>query len=182
MLASIDKGTRGSAGRKCPHTASKPLRIPKYSLRPFPCLRAFQLRQNCFASDSLGFSRDFCSFGRRRAFARQGQKGKKHRKDWLSDAWVSCPSMAYFLRRTRRRRKWLKLYLRLRAQTLRGFLTSSAPLTGELSAQPTEGFRRDVIWPAHTFLHPTTWAGARGASRSRALRNRLGSPYPRFSR
>ena len=27
----------------------------------------------------------------------------------------------YFLRRTRRRRKWLKLYLRLRAQTLRDF-------------------------------------------------------------
>ena len=27
----------------------------------------------------------------------------------------------YLLRRTRRRRKWLKLYLRLRAQTLRGF-------------------------------------------------------------
>ena len=29
MLASINKGTRGSAGRKCPHTASKPLRIHK---------------------------------------------------------------------------------------------------------------------------------------------------------
>ena len=26
-LASVDKGTHGSAGRKCPHTASKPLRI-----------------------------------------------------------------------------------------------------------------------------------------------------------
>ena len=46
-LASIDKGTRGSAGRKCPHTASKPLRIQskstKNSLRPFPLLRAFHL-------------------------------------------------------------------------------------------------------------------------------------------
>ena len=30
----------------------------------------------------------------------------------------------YFLRRTCRRRKWLKLYLRLRAQTLRGFFDS----------------------------------------------------------
>ena len=29
FIASIDKGTRGSAGRKCPHTASKPLRIHK---------------------------------------------------------------------------------------------------------------------------------------------------------
>ena len=29
IIASIDKGTRGSAGRKCPHTASKPLRIHK---------------------------------------------------------------------------------------------------------------------------------------------------------
>ena len=29
MIASIDKGTRGSAGRKCPHTASKTLRIHK---------------------------------------------------------------------------------------------------------------------------------------------------------
>ena len=28
-IASIDKGPRGSAGRKCPHTASKPLRIHK---------------------------------------------------------------------------------------------------------------------------------------------------------
>ena len=28
-LASIDKGTRGSAGRKFPHAASKPLRIHK---------------------------------------------------------------------------------------------------------------------------------------------------------
>ncbi len=28
----------------------------------FLCLRAFLLRQNCFASDSLDFSRDFCSF------------------------------------------------------------------------------------------------------------------------
>ena len=28
-LASIDKGTRGSAGRKCPQSASKPLRIHK---------------------------------------------------------------------------------------------------------------------------------------------------------
>ena len=63
----------------------RPWEYTKYSLRPFPCLRAFLLRQNCFASDSLGFSRDFCSFGRRRAVARQGQKGKKHRKDWLSD-------------------------------------------------------------------------------------------------
>ena len=29
ISAPIDKGTRGSAGRKCPHTASKPLRIHK---------------------------------------------------------------------------------------------------------------------------------------------------------
>ena len=27
LIASIDKGTRGSAGRKSPHTTSKPLRI-----------------------------------------------------------------------------------------------------------------------------------------------------------
>ena len=46
---------------------------------------AFLLPQNCFASDSLGFSRDFCSFGGRRAGARQRQKGKKLRKGWLSD-------------------------------------------------------------------------------------------------
>ena len=29
LIASINKSTRGSAGRKCPHTASKPLRIHK---------------------------------------------------------------------------------------------------------------------------------------------------------
>ena len=87
---SIDKGTRGSAGRKCPHTASKPLRIHKVFSAAFPCLRAFLLRQNCFASDSLGFSRDFCSFGRRRAVARQGEKGQKHRK-------AGCPTCVLLL-------------------------------------------------------------------------------------
>ena len=70
---------------------------------------------------ALDFRGIFVLLDAGRAVARQGEKGKKHRKDWLSDAWVSCPSMAYFLRRTCRRRKWLKLYLRLRAQTLRGF-------------------------------------------------------------
>ena len=36
----------------------------------------------------------------------------------------------YFLRRTCRRRKWLKLYLRLRAQTLRGFYSHNGPPSG----------------------------------------------------
>ena len=96
-FASIDKDTRGSAGRKCPHTASKPLRIRKVFSA------AFSLRQNCFASDSLGFSRDFCSFGRRRAVARQGEKGKKLRKDWLSDVWALVNRRFVFWRQYKRK-------------------------------------------------------------------------------
>ena len=66
----------GSAGRKCPHTASKPLRIHKVFSAGFSCLWHFCSGRTALASDSLGFSRDFCSFGRRRAVARQGEKGK----------------------------------------------------------------------------------------------------------
>ena len=83
-LPSINKGRYGFDRQKCPHTASSPLRIRQYSLRVFPCLGSFLLRQNCRAPASHGFSSDFWFLRRRRAGARQGEKDKKRRKDTLA--------------------------------------------------------------------------------------------------
>ena len=49
------------------------------------------LRQNCFASDSLGFSRDFCSFGRRRICRPPRTKGQKAPKR------LTCPTCVLLL-------------------------------------------------------------------------------------
>ena len=46
-IPSVDKGRHGFDGQKYAHTASSPLTIRQYSLRAFPCLDAFLLRQNC---------------------------------------------------------------------------------------------------------------------------------------
>ena len=83
-LPSIGKGRHGFDGQKCPHTASSPLGIRQYSLRVFPCLGTFLLRQNCKAPASDEFTSDFWLLRRRRADARQGEKGKKRRKDTLA--------------------------------------------------------------------------------------------------
>ncbi len=114
----------------------------------FPCLRAFLLRQNCFASDSLGFSRDFCSFDAGGLSPAKEKKGKKHRKDWLSDAWVSLPVDGLFSPTHMSPEKMVKkLYLRLRAQTLRGFfrqaegtgLNLPVPFFNEKKISPKRG-------------------------------------------
>ena len=47
VVPSLDKGRHGFDGQKCAHTASSPLTIRQYSLRAFPCLDTFLLRQNC---------------------------------------------------------------------------------------------------------------------------------------
>jgi len=88
LLPSIDKGRHGFDGQKCPHTASSPLRIRQYSLRVFPCLGTFLLRQNCKAPASDEFTSDFWLLRRRRADARQGEKGKKRRKDTLAGVFA----------------------------------------------------------------------------------------------
>ena len=47
QVPSIDRGRLGFDGQKCAHTASSPLTIRQYSLRAFPRLDTFLLRQNC---------------------------------------------------------------------------------------------------------------------------------------
>ena len=84
FIPSINKGRHGFVGQKCPHTASSPLAIRQYSLRGFPCLGVFLLRQNCKAPASDEFTSDFWLLRRRRADARQGEKGKKRRKGTLA--------------------------------------------------------------------------------------------------
>ena len=71
-------------GRKTPMPPQSPCQYTKYCLRAFHCLNAFLLRQNCLHLTALDFSSDFCFLRRRRADARQGEKGKKRRKDMLS--------------------------------------------------------------------------------------------------
>ena len=86
------------------------------------------------------------------------KRAKSTEKTYLSDAWVSCPSMAYFLRRTCRRRKWLKLYLRLRAQTLRGFFDSlkDGPQTVFFLTKPLRAYspwRCRILWWGRSRAH-----------------------------
>ena len=88
LVPSINKGRHGFDGQKCPHTASSPLRIRQYSLRVFPCLVTFLLRQNCKAPASDEFTSDFWLLRRRRAGARQDEKGKKRRKDTLAGVFA----------------------------------------------------------------------------------------------
>ncbi len=67
--------------------------------------------RTCFASDSLGFSRDFVLLDAGGLSPAKDKRAKAPKKDWLSDAWVSCPSMADFCRRTRRRQKCFALFI-----------------------------------------------------------------------
>ena len=116
MVPSIDKGRHGFDGQKCAHTASSPLTIRQYSLRVFPCLDTFLLRQNCSAPAGDGFSSDFWCLRRRRAEsaysrrccratflwseadARQGEKGKKRRKDTLAGVFALVKRWYIFVR------------------------------------------------------------------------------------
>ena len=66
----------------------------------------------------------------------------------------------YFLRRTRRRRKWLKLYLRLRAQTLRGFFDSRCP-------PHSIGMRRTILFKKALRQEKRSSPALRAASRPR---------------
>ena len=85
-FASIDKGTRGSAGRKCPHTASKPLRIHKVFSAAFSLSASISAPAELLRIGQPWIFEGFLFFlDAGASVARQGQKGKKHRKDWLSD-------------------------------------------------------------------------------------------------
>ena len=95
----MDKGKHGFDGQKCAHASSKPLAIQAYALRAFPRLDPFLLRQNCVAPASDVFSSDFCSLKRRRAGARQAEKGQKAPERHAVRRVCPCPSMLPILQK-----------------------------------------------------------------------------------
>ena len=101
-LPSTGRKTCGSAGRKCPHTASKPLSIHKVFSA------AFSLSASISApAELLHIGQPWIFKGILFFWTQAGCRppGQRTAPGWLSDAWVSCPSMADFCRRTRRRQK-----------------------------------------------------------------------------
>ncbi|WP_337593958.1 hypothetical protein [Vescimonas sp.] len=87
-IPSIDKGRHGFDGQKCAHTASRPLEIRQVFPAGLSLPEHISARQNCFAPASDGFSSDFWLLIRRRAGARQGEKGKKRRKGMLAGVFA----------------------------------------------------------------------------------------------
>ena len=83
-VPSADKDTYGFDGQKNAHAASKPLAIHKVLPAGFSLPERISVPSKLLAPDSFGFSSDFCFLRRRRADARQDEKGKKRRKDTLS--------------------------------------------------------------------------------------------------
>ncbi len=73
---------------KCAHTASRPLEIRQVFPAGLSLPEHISARQNCFAPASDGFSSDFWLLIRRRAGARQGEKGKKRRKGMLAGVFA----------------------------------------------------------------------------------------------
>ena len=98
-LPSVDKGRHGFDGQKYAHTASSPLEIRQVFPAGLSLSGHISARQNCFAPASDGFPSDFWLLSRRRAGARQGEKGKKRRKGAL--AGVFAIVNRWYLRLTR---------------------------------------------------------------------------------
>ena len=103
---SIDKGRHGFDGQKCAHTASSPLTIRQVFSAGHFLSAHISAPAKLPAPDRDGFSSDFWFLRRRRAEsaysrrccratflwseagARQGEKGKKRRKDTLSGVFA----------------------------------------------------------------------------------------------
>jgi len=85
---SVDKGRHGFDGQKYAHTASSPLEIRQVFPAGLSLSGHISARQNCFAPASDGFPSDFWLLSRRRAGARQGEKGKKRRKGTLAGVFA----------------------------------------------------------------------------------------------
>ena len=88
ILPSVDKGRHGFDGQKYAHTASSPLEIRQVFPAGLSLPGHISARQNCFAPASDGFPSDFWLLSRRRAGARQGEKGKKRRKGALAGVFA----------------------------------------------------------------------------------------------
>lgn len=88
IIPSVDKGRHGFDGQKYAHTASSPLEIRQVFPAGLSLSGHISARQNCFAPASDGFPSDFWLLIRRRADARQGEKGKKRRKGALAGVFA----------------------------------------------------------------------------------------------
>ena len=95
-LPSVDKGRHGFDGQKCAHTASIPLEIRQVFHAGLSLPEHISARQNCFAPASDGFPSDFWLLSRRRAGARQGEKGKKRRKGALAGVFALVNRWYYY--------------------------------------------------------------------------------------
>ena len=87
-IPSVDKGKHGFDGQKCAHTASNPLTIRQVFSAGLSLSGHISAPAKLYAPASDGFSSDFWLLRRRRAGARQGEKGKKRRKDTLSGVFA----------------------------------------------------------------------------------------------
>ena len=101
ILPSVDKGRHGFDGQKYAHTASSPLEIRQVFPAGLSLSGHISARQNCFAPASDGFPSDFWLLSRRRAGARQGEKGKKRRKGALAGVFAFVNRWYYILCLTR---------------------------------------------------------------------------------
>ena len=84
IVPSIGKGKHGFDGPKCAHTASSALIIRQVFSAALSLSGRISAPAKLPAPDRNGFPSDFCFLRRRRAAARQGEKGKKCRKGALS--------------------------------------------------------------------------------------------------
>jgi hypothetical protein len=101
FIPSVDKGRHGFDGQKYAHTASSPLEIRQVFPAGLSLSGHISARQNCFAPASDGFPSDFWLLSRRRAGARQGEKGKKRRKGALAGVFALVNRWYYILCLTR---------------------------------------------------------------------------------
>ena len=95
-LASIDKGTRGSAGRKCPHTASKPLRIHKVFSAVFSLSASISAPAELLRIGQPWIFEGFLSFWRQAGCRPPTTKGQKAPKRLAVRRVCPCESTLLF--------------------------------------------------------------------------------------
>ena len=89
LIASIDKGTRGSAGRKCPHTASKPLRIHKVFSAAFSLSASISAPAELLRIGQPWIFEGFLFFWTQAHLSpAKDKRAKSTEKTYLSDVWA----------------------------------------------------------------------------------------------
>mgnify|MGYP004697096715 CR=1 FL=1 len=108
-IASIDKGKRGLAGQKCPHTSSKPLRIHKVFSADFSLSGGISAPAKLLRIGQPWIFEGFLFFWRQAGWRPPTTKGQKAPKrlavrrvcpcestlTWLND-FIFCPASIYF--------------------------------------------------------------------------------------